>query len=84
VYITIVLTAMQVGLATHRLCNDDRFQNASYGFTIFSILTPLIMTIAIAVTLFGLFLINLLGTISFKKTVELRRQAPTKQVSGHS
>jgi hypothetical protein len=55
VYITIVLTAMQVGLATHRLGNDDRFQNASYGFTIFSILTPLIVTIAIAVTLFGLF-----------------------------
>ena len=33
VYITIVLTAMQVGLATDRLGKNERFQNASYAFT---------------------------------------------------
>lgn len=41
VYIAIVLTAMQVGLATS-LANNDAFQLASYGFTVFSILSPLI------------------------------------------
>ncbi|RYP03604.1 hypothetical protein DL764_005034 [Monosporascus ibericus] len=41
VYIAIVLTAMQVGLATEALAEDRTFQAASYGFTVFSILAPL-------------------------------------------
>ena len=41
VYITIVLTAMQVGLATSELQNNHLFNRASYGFTVFSILAPL-------------------------------------------
>ncbi|OHE95304.1 hypothetical protein CORC01_09449 [Colletotrichum orchidophilum] len=41
-YVVIVLTAMQVGLATDRLVGDGAFQSVSYGFTVFSILAPLI------------------------------------------
>ncbi|KAI1385836.1 uncharacterized protein F4822DRAFT_414280 [Hypoxylon trugodes] len=41
VFIALVLTAMQVGLATDRLKYDERFQQASYGFTVFAILGPL-------------------------------------------
>lgn len=41
VYITIALTAMQVGLATDRLHRDNIFQKVSAGFTAFAILTPL-------------------------------------------
>jgi len=41
VYVAIVLTAMQVGLATHSLSGNNAFQAASYGFTVFSILGPL-------------------------------------------
>ena len=43
VYITIVLTAMQVGLGTTRLSNNLAFQRASYGFTVFSIMGPVII-----------------------------------------
>ena len=43
VYIAVVLTAMQVGLATDGLQNNGAFQSASYGFTVFSILGPLIV-----------------------------------------
>ncbi|MCJ1458472.1 hypothetical protein MMC28_008845 [Mycoblastus sanguinarius] len=43
VYITIILTAMQVGLATTRLQPSKSFQDASYGFAVFSILLPLIV-----------------------------------------
>ena len=43
VYITIVLTAMQVGLGTDRLKGTLSFQRASYGFTAFSILAPVIV-----------------------------------------
>ncbi|KAI0538647.1 hypothetical protein GGR58DRAFT_288033 [Xylaria digitata] len=42
VYIAVGLTAMQVGLATKSLADSDAFQSASYGFTVFSILRPLI------------------------------------------
>lgn len=39
-YVAIVLSAMQVGLATDRLGNSDSFQKASYGFTVLSIVMP--------------------------------------------
>ena len=48
-YITIVLTAMQVGLATDRLGSNVAFMRASSGFTIFSILAPLVILIAVLV-----------------------------------
>ncbi|EFX04725.1 subtilisin-like serine protease [Grosmannia clavigera kw1407] len=41
VFVALVLTAMQVGLATKRLNGNAAFQRASYGFTVFSILGPL-------------------------------------------
>ncbi|KAH0443099.1 hypothetical protein CcaCcLH18_01212 [Colletotrichum camelliae] len=41
VYITIVLTAMQLGLATKALAENAFFHSASYGFTVFSIVAPL-------------------------------------------
>ncbi|KAK4149430.1 hypothetical protein C8A00DRAFT_46965 [Chaetomidium leptoderma] len=41
VFVAVVLTAMQVGLATERLQRDATFQQASYGFTVFAILAPI-------------------------------------------
>ncbi|KAJ5112922.1 hypothetical protein N7456_001456 [Penicillium angulare] len=55
VYIALVLTAMQVGLATKRLSTSLSFQNSSYGFTVFSILAPLI----------GLVLVGMFGVFQF-------------------
>ncbi|CEJ93273.1 hypothetical protein VHEMI08875 [[Torrubiella] hemipterigena] len=55
-YIAIVLTAMQVGLATEVLAHNDAFQSASYGFTIFSILGPLV-AVALIVIYFCAFVI---------------------------
>jgi hypothetical protein len=43
IYITIVLTAMQVGLASEELMHNRGFNRAAYGFTVFSILAPLIV-----------------------------------------
>lgn len=47
-YILLVLTAMQVGLGTDGLQNSISFQRASYGFTVFSILAPLILVVLAA------------------------------------
>ncbi|KAM6508707.1 hypothetical protein FSOLCH5_011706 [Fusarium solani] len=41
VLVALVLTAMQVGLATERLQGNADFQWASYAFTIFAILGPM-------------------------------------------
>ncbi|KAI9037822.1 uncharacterized protein KD926_011611 [Aspergillus affinis] len=41
VFIALVLTAMQVGLATEQLGQNKSFMAASYGFTVFAILGPL-------------------------------------------
>ncbi|KAL7792784.1 hypothetical protein V8C43DRAFT_282448 [Trichoderma afarasin] len=42
IYITVVLAAMQVGLATTKLNENAMFNRASYVFTMFSILAPII------------------------------------------
>ncbi|KAL4909592.1 hypothetical protein BDW74DRAFT_174793 [Aspergillus multicolor] len=47
IYIALVLTAMQVGLATEVLASNQAFQNASYGFTVLAILGPLVMVLVV-------------------------------------
>jgi hypothetical protein len=66
-YIAIVLTAMQVGLATKSLADNDTFQSASYGFTVFSILGPLIATGLIVLVFCYLFVNNWAATVSYQK-----------------
>lgn len=41
VYVTILLTAMQLGLATSKLRENGPFNAASYGFSVFSLVVPL-------------------------------------------
>ncbi|KAH7228869.1 hypothetical protein BKA60DRAFT_8045 [Fusarium oxysporum] len=72
VYIAVVLTAMQVGLATDALADDDAFQSVSYGFTVFSILGPLIGAVLIVLAFCFIFIYNWITTIS-KKRERLRR-----------
>jgi hypothetical protein len=66
VYIAIVLTAMQVGLAT-RLQENEAFQSASYGFTVFSILGPLVAAGLILVVLFYMFIGNWVATRRYQR-----------------
>lgn len=66
-YIAIVLTAMQVGLATKRLQNNDAFQRASFGFTVFSILAPLVFVGLILVVFLVLCLLNVFATLKYNR-----------------
>lgn len=43
VFIALILTAMQAGLAIERLQKSPAFVRASYGFTVFAILGPISM-----------------------------------------
>jgi hypothetical protein len=49
-YLTIILSALQVGLATTLLQENDAFQSASYGFAVTSV-------VAVAVSVFAIFLV---------------------------
>lgn len=65
IYIVVVLTALQVGLATS-LGENHVFQSVSYGFTIFSISGPLIAVVLIFLVLIFLFINNWVEAASFK------------------
>ena len=73
VYIAIVLTAMQVGLTTNHLSGSLAFQRASYGFTVFSIMGPVIVLCGYwgGMTIFILW--NLLFTWRYMRRLEARR-----------
>jgi hypothetical protein len=67
VYIAIALTAMQVGLATKTLGENDAFQSASYGFTVFSILGPLVAGVLVVLTFCYMFMNNWVATVAYQK-----------------
>jgi hypothetical protein len=66
-YATIVLSAMQVGLATPWLAEDYAFGMASYVFSVFAILAPLLVIAVLFGVLGVLFTINLLRTLHIRK-----------------
>ncbi|KAK4651978.1 hypothetical protein QC762_607260 [Podospora pseudocomata] len=78
VFIALVLTAMQVGLATERLRENAAFQQVSYGFTVFAILGPLCA--------FGLVVLDALFHLVKDLPLLLRgrrsRTAPNRTISG--
>ena len=69
-YMTIVLSAMQVGLATNALTENTRFQDASYGFTVFSITMPVIIVGAILVSSGLIVLFSVSSTRQYNTRVE--------------
>lgn len=82
VYIVVVLTAMQVGLAADKLKDNRSFQSASYGFTVFSVLGPLVAAVLIIVAFLILFAFNWVATSRFWKkrssSVQLWKPATEK------
>ena len=71
VYVTIALTAMQVGLATDSLGHNAAFQQASYGFGIFSLLLP-VLIVCVAL---GIFLVNFVNNFLHTKKIMKERKA---------
>lgn len=68
IYITIVLTAMQVGLATSELQSSQMFNRASYGFTVFSIMAPLGILFVLLLVLLFLIILNFDHAIKKRST----------------
>ena len=74
VYVGLVLTAMQVGLATNRLKDNLPFQRASYGFTVFSIIAPLILLVLFGVISLYKFFYHCVKTDKFQKHMRKVRE----------
>jgi uncharacterized membrane protein (DUF485 family) len=66
-YVVIVLTAMQVGLATSHLGSSIAFQDVSWGFTVLSMVAPLLAMVMILLFFVIMFLWNWHATLKFEK-----------------
>ncbi|KAK8002174.1 hypothetical protein PG991_014396 [Apiospora marii] len=66
-YVVIVLSAMQVGLGVDRLQADSAFQSVSYGFTVFSILAPLVAGAGIVGGVLAMVVSNWLVTKDYER-----------------
>jgi hypothetical protein len=75
-WILLILSAMQVGLGTDRLVDSDAFQDASWGFTVFSIIAPIGAVIILLVVFSVVFWVNLVKTRRGEvlRAAHLRRQ----------
>ncbi|GIZ38927.1 hypothetical protein CKM354_000232500 [Cercospora kikuchii] len=67
VYVVLVLTAMQVGLATTQLGSNLDFIRACYGFSVFSIIGPIVAGGAVALLFFIIFFANWARAIVAKR-----------------
>jgi hypothetical protein len=66
-YVTIIIIAMTLGLTTDRLKGDTRFQNASYGFAVFSVIVPVVVISVMIVIFLVLFMSDFIAAQSLRK-----------------
>ncbi|KAI9858473.1 MAG: hypothetical protein M1830_006334 [Pleopsidium flavum] len=75
-YIAIVLSAMQVGLATDRLGKSSSFQKASYGFAIFSMIMPVFGVLFILIASLAISLYYVHATLEYGNKLRERLDNP--------
>ncbi|KAI8631125.1 hypothetical protein F5Y19DRAFT_425138 [Xylariaceae sp. FL1651] len=72
-YFTVLLSAMQVALATERFRSDTAFQNFSYGIAILSVAFVLVAAAIMLLVWSFMFWFHLLSTIRYLRRVESQR-----------
>jgi hypothetical protein len=82
VYVAVILTAMQTGLATQDLGSNDAFQSATYGFVVFSILGLIATTTILLLIFCCIFLNNIMATIPYVKRRMHRFSSLVQEKSG--
>lgn len=76
VYVTLVLTAMQVGLGTRQLRDNGAFNRACYGFTVFAIVSPLAVCAMLGAWMLVLVAFN--GLHALRRRPEIEKQQQVK------
>lgn len=72
-YVTVMLSAMQVGLSTTRLQVSEAFQKGSYGFAVASIVAVLGSVVVILFVWAGLFVYHLVSTRNYYRVIARKR-----------
>jgi hypothetical protein len=70
---SVLLSAMQVGLSNKTLLENDAFQNASYGFTVTSIMVVIFSALLIFLVWLVLFCYYICSTIVYHRKTMLKR-----------
>lgn len=84
-YVTIVLSAFQVGLASTRLGSNTEFQNAAYGFAVFSIVVPVTFVGAAVLLLVLLLSSNVWATLTnWQRHAGSLQKSPSMTVDSES
>ncbi|KAJ3454429.1 hypothetical protein MRS44_018323 [Fusarium solani] len=78
VYMSVVLSAMQVALATERFGDDIRFQQFSYGMALLSMAFVLAAVAIMLLVWLTLFWFHLLSTAQYCKRVAAQRRARSR------
>ncbi|KAJ5714323.1 uncharacterized protein N7483_011504 [Penicillium malachiteum] len=82
VYFSLVLSAMQVGATVPPLNTNHAFQQASYGFAVFSIVTVAAVVCFVGVLFAATFLINMVLAISHEKMKRRDRDILAQESEG--
>jgi uncharacterized membrane protein len=80
IYITVILSAMQVGLATSHLQDNMQFQNLSYGIAVTAIVVVLLVILIIVFVWLVLFWFHLCSTIRQSKKAVAKRHSTQESV----
>jgi hypothetical protein len=67
---SIFLNSLQVGLETNRLSQSERYQDASYGFSVFAVIMPVLMIGLAALSSLVVTIYNVSATLSYVRWVE--------------
>ncbi|KAI0601117.1 hypothetical protein F4775DRAFT_480009 [Biscogniauxia sp. FL1348] len=73
-YISVLLSALQVGLATEYLNAQEGYQQLGYGISLASMAVLALGLVAIGVVSFGLFCYHVMSTLKFVRRVRLDRE----------
>jgi hypothetical protein len=73
-YVTVMLSAMQVGLSTPQLQGSVEFTNASYGFAVAAMVATAAAAVLIAMVWTILFWYHLLSTMRYVRKIQTERE----------
>jgi len=72
-YFSIILSAMQVGLAAPALAANSAFLRACYGFSVFSVTTTVVVSLFLLLLVALFFVYNFVATVAYKRKCDWER-----------
>lgn len=74
VYLSVILSAMQVATSVPPLDTDETFQKVEYGFVVFSIVLVVAFLVLVALVCTWIFVFNMFKAIMHHRSMRLERE----------